>query len=62
MLTTYIPTDGPAYEPKGSGELKTNNKTCYQYIGCIGGYVTSGVDVIATSHTTSNFNMADVNV
>ena len=27
-------------EPKGSGELKTNNNTGCQYIGCIGGHVT----------------------
>ena len=27
-------------EPKGSGEVKTNNITCSQYTGCIGGNVT----------------------
>ena len=46
------------------GKIKTKNNTYCQYIGCIGGHVTLllRVDVIATSHKTSVFNMADVNI
>ena len=50
QISSYIPLFDPW------DEYKTNNNTCCQYICCIGGHVK------LTSHTTSTFNMADVNV
>ena len=66
MIFTSADKSYLTYPYPTHGIDKTNNNTCCQYIGCIGDHVTVikmlGVDVIAMSHTTSTFNMADINV